>query len=343
MLHLILASMLADGWASDRLKLTDRLNAAIATFERVRPQLQHRLGTEQTVDIGSRLVDDERSLLDPTPDGYGEDAWHETMQTITALDLETIDRAARDTTPQLPTAPGLHEGFVQSTIDDVWEPVAVYVPAHHTLHPPLAVVLHGRPQSETELLGQPFLRALADRTGTILVAPWGRGIYDFAEPAQTDLDRLVPIVQQTYAADPRATFLVGYSMGGFSVFKVGTKRAWSGIMCIAGALLNSEVAAVRFAWRDTPVYVINGSADESIPAEYGMLTAIYLDGLGVPTSFYQQPGGHHWVRSLMPKLTQAWDDMHHGTVRADTIPRGAHVAGGFMPNAPALHDAEFKP
>jgi poly(3-hydroxybutyrate) depolymerase len=55
----------------------------------------------------------------------------------------------------------------------------------------LAIVLHGNPQTEAELLGKPALRRVADSTGTILVAPFGRGIYDFEEPAATDVYDLV--------------------------------------------------------------------------------------------------------------------------------------------------------
>lgn len=47
----------------------------------------------------------------------------------------------------------------------------------------VAIVLHGNPETEADLLSQPYLRSLADETGTILP--------------------------------------VGYSMGGFSVFKIG--------------------------------------------------------------------------------------------------------------------------
>lgn len=93
----------------------------------------------------------------------------------------------------------------------------MYVPAALKSGPPapLVVVLHGNPQTEAELLGQPFLRRLADRTGSILVAPFGRGIYDFAEPAASDLYDLLDAAQRALPVDRRRSYLVGYSMGGF--------------------------------------------------------------------------------------------------------------------------------
>lgn len=331
MLHLIFAAALSTS-----------LQQAITYFQDQRPKLEARLGAGQTIDLGIRLIADRDALNVPAPAWYTPQAWNETLQTVSTLDIEAVHHAAEDPVPQLPQQPGLHEGFVRSAIDGVWEPIAVYIPAKHAAHPPLAVMLHGRPQSETELLGQPYFRALADRTGTILVAPWGRGSYDFQGPAATDLNALASLAQSTYGSDPHELYLVGYSMGGFSVFKVGTARPWSAVMCIAGALLNSEVPMVRFAWRDTPIYVINGSLDEEIPPLYGLRSAAFMDSLGIPTAFYQQPQGHHAVRTLMPVLERAWADMHADVVRANTIPHGA---GGmaFLPAMPSMHDADLKP
>lgn len=322
--------------------LNTSLQQAITYFQAQRPKLESRLGKDQTVDLGLRLVTDQSSLSDPVPLWYTTPEWTDTLETVSAIDIEAVHRAAEDSAPQLPTQSGLHEGFVRSRIDGVWEPVAVYVPAKHAEHPPLAIVIHGRPQSETELLGQPYFRELADRTGTILVAPWGRGSYDFAGAAGKDLNDLASIVQQVYASNPRQMYLVGYSMGGFTVFKVGTARPWSAVMCIAGALLNSEVPAVRFAWRDTPIYVVNGTQDGEIPPVYGMRSAAFMDSLGIPTTFYQEPGGHHAVRTLMPVLERAWADMHAGVVRTNTIPHGT-AAAGFLPATPSMHDADLKP
>lgn len=330
-LHLLLAA-----------QLSLRLHDALALFAAHRPAIEARLGKDQAIDLGMRLVTDIGELGSAPAPGYTQRAWNDTLRTVFTTDAQAVQEALAQRQPELPMANGLHEGFVRSAADGLWEPVAVYIPPEHAAHPPLAVVLHGRPQSETELLGQPYLRELADRTGTILVAPWGRGIYDFHGVAAQDLDGLVPVVQRLYASDPHELYLVGYSMGGFSVFSAGTLRPWSAIMCIAGALLNSEVPAVRFAWRDTPLYVVNGSADEEIPPAYGAQTAAYLASLGIPVSFYQMPGGHHALRTLVPVLEAAWNDMHRGIVRAQSVPERS-ASGSFLPAAPSLHDSSLKP
>lgn len=343
MLHAIIAAVaVATSWQRDRDDLSRQLTAAITAFEPHRSVLAQKLGADQAIDLGTRLVIDLKTLSDPLPEGYTESAWHETMTMVARTDLEAIARAQSWTAPRIALEPGLHAYFGRSNADGAWEPLAIYVPPHHPEHPPIAFVIHGRPQSETELLGQPYFRELADRTGTVLVAPWGRGSYDFEGVATSDFLQVVPLAERALSADPHRVYLVGYSMGGFTVFKVGTSSTWSAVMCIAGALLNSEVRAVRFAWRDTPVYVVNGSSDQSIPPMYGLQTAAFLDSLGVPTSFYQQSGGHHWVRTLMPQLTRAWDDMHHGLTRPASIPRVANRPG-FMAVPPHLSDGDMKP
>lgn len=111
MLHLILAAA-----------LNASLQQAISYFQEQRPKLEARLGADQTVDLGLRLVTDENALNDPAPAWYTQQAWNETLQTVSSTDIEAVHKAAEDATPQLPRQTGLHEGFVRSAIDGVWNP-----------------------------------------------------------------------------------------------------------------------------------------------------------------------------------------------------------------------------
>ena len=228
-----------------------------------------------------------------------------------------------------------------SRIDRTWQLVALYVPT--TVKPsraPLAIVLHGNPQTESELLGQPSFRALADRTGTIVAVPWGRGLYDYAEPAGTEVYDLLALLQNALPVDRGRTFLAGYSMGGFSVFKIGPRGGarWAGVLCVSGAILNSGVRAVSIAWSTTPLYVVTGAHDESIPTKYGEQTAAYLAGIGLPVSFYEEPHGTHWLRTLNSSLQRAWDDMHAGLTRPESVP-AARSGFGLPAGAPSLNVA----
>ena len=214
---------------------------------------------------------------------------------------------------------GLGEVFVRSSQDGTMQPVAVYVPSGYAPGTPtsLIVLLHGHPQSETQLLAPPYIAQLAEANRSIVVAPWGRGYYDFRGSASDVYDAL-DAATRAFSIDPRKRFLAGYSMGGFSVFEVAPLHPddWSAVMSIAGALLGSDSARILAFMPRTPFYVLTGSADDSIPTQYPTATAIFLHNQGFDVSFYSQAGGKHRLVTLLPILTQAWNDMFHEIVRA---------------------------
>jgi predicted esterase len=320
----LLAALLV---AASPAPLPPALPAAVRRFETARPQIDAELGPDLASDLHARLLDDLARERSAAPEGYTAEDWSETVRSVSALDIEAVDELLAGRAPALVPRPGLHETFVRSRRDGTWQPVSIYVP--HDLRAdrraPLVVALHGNPQTEAELLGQPYLRRLAERTGTIVVAPYGRGVYDFAEPAASEVYDLVEDVQAALPVDVHRTYLVGYSMGAFTVFKIGPRggHRWAAAMSISGAVLNSEVRAITIAWPDMPVYVVTGAHDTSIPSKYGEQTASFLASIGLPVTFYEEARGEHMLRTLVPALTQAWNDMHAGVVRPETIPKGS--------------------
>jgi hypothetical protein len=80
---------------------------------------------------------------------------------------------------------------------------------------------------------------------------------------------------------------------------------------------------------------VTGAHDESIPTKYGEQTAAYLAGLGLPVSFYEEPRGTHALRTLVPSLQRAWDDMHAGLTRPENVPvaRAGFALPGGTPGA----------
>src|SRR5581483_1121081 len=196
--------------------------------------------------------------------------------------------------------------------------VAVYVPASYSpghKAPPI-VFLHGHPQSETSLVSPTYVEELAERTGTIVVAPYGRGYYDF-QGSQSDVYDALAAAEQAFTIDPRKRYLAGYSMGGFSVFLVAPMRPneWSAVMSIAGALLGSRSHEVTSMLPNTPFYILTGARDESIPTQYPAATAVFLRNSGVPVTFYSDPNATHRLYTLRTIFAQAWTDMENGIVR----------------------------
>lgn len=297
---------------------------ALERYEGARARVEAELGVTEAAVLHARLFDDLELQAAPAPEGYSAADWADTVTSTLSLDIEAVDQLVAGAPAPLRLTPGLHEVLLPSRVDKRWQLVAVYVPPSlkQSGKAPLAIALHGNPETESHLLGMPFFRRLADRTGTIVVAPYGRGIYDYEEPAATDVYDLLRAVQDAFPIDRGRTYLVGYSMGGFTVFKIGPRggRRWSAAMCISGAILNSGVRAVSIAWQTLPIYVVTGANDGEVPTRFGEQTAAYLASAGLPVSFYEESKGTHFIRSLTPSLQRAWDDMHAALVRGENVP-----------------------
>lgn len=306
-------------------------------------ELKARAGSDLTVDLATRLNADIEELSDPSerPAPYPVADWNERLANVATLDVSFADQLLAGKSEPLAGTHGLVERLARSRVDGTLQPYALYVPASAGPHPPVVVLLHGHPQTESELLGVPYFRSLADASGAVVIAPWGRGYYNFAAPADQDVYAALDDVEAALPVDSHRVYLAGYSMGGFSVFKVGPLQAqrWRAIMCISGAILNSETETIRFRFRDTPFYVVTGAHDVNIPTIYGELTASYLMNAGIPVSFYEQDGGTHYLPTLVPSLRKAWDDMLANVVRE---PANLRVAGA-LPAVPPQPAAGFKP
>lgn len=306
-----------------------RIESAVRIFQASRPLIEREVGKDQSLDLAMRLIQDENNLQLPVPRSYSND-WNEAIGAESALDVQSVsDLAAGRRRPIDAQKRGLYEAFVPSSADGMWIPVAVYVPQHARA---MALLLHGNQQPETNLLGQPYFRRLAERTGTILVAPWARGIYDYAGVAQNDVYDALYAARSVFHADRMNTYLVGYSMGGFSLFRVGLAfNKWTAVMDVCGAVQDAWIRPVSFAWRSTPLYVVTGKRDSVVPPVLPEETATVLAASGVPTSFYEQSDGQHMLRTLAPSLAAAWMDMHEGTVHSGSVPSDAGVSLERMP------------
>jgi predicted esterase len=288
---------------------------------------------DTTMDYYQRLIDDADLAAEPAPAGYDQATWEISTHGIATLDISLAQQLMSGTITPMASIRGLGETLVRSSQDGTLQPVAVYVPSSYVpgKRAPLIVFLHGHPQSESQLLAPRFVQQLAEANGTILIAPYGRGYYDF-RGSTADVYDALDAANAAFSVDSRKVFLTGYSMGGFSVFEVAPVRpnAWAAVMCISGALLGSDAPKVLAYMKNTPFYVLTGTADESIPTQFPTVTASFLSGQGLPVSFYSLPGGLHRLITLLPILTLAWSDMLHQVVRS--APAG--MAGASLPSAP---------
>ena len=302
-----------------------QIQAALGQLSSHYDDVARGMGAAAALDLQERLNSDLGAMLeDQPPPGYPAQDWHERLNDLASLDASIVTQAIAGKSDPIATAHGAVERLLLARTDHTLQPYALYVPATLATNRALVMLLHGNPQTEAEIMASPYFRMLADETGTIVAAPYGRAIYDFAPPADDEVYQLADEIAAAFSIPSQRTYLVGYSMGGFSVFKLVPRRPerWAAVMCIAGGVYFSEVDTVIAALRNKPLYVITGSRDESIPTRYPQNTATYLASAGVPTGLYVQPSGTHLLATLMPVLEPAWHDMIGGRIPARVRPVG---------------------
>jgi predicted esterase len=298
-------------------------------------------GRDTAFDYYERLREDADMLDDPTAGrGFTATQWLQTTQRFGTLDLSLANQLLERRYLAMGGVRGWGETLVRSSRDGTMQPVAIYVPPSYSPDRPVSLIvfLHGRLQAETQLLAPFYISQLSDTNSTVVVAPWGRGYYDF-RGAESDVYDALDAATATFNVDTRKRYLAGYSMGAFSVFEIAPLHPdrWSAVMCIAGALWGEDAQRLVSRMRTSRFYVLTGSADDNVPTQWPTSTANYLASIGVDVSYYSQHQGTHRVVTLLPILTQAWDDMIEGIVRAPPPTFGlAQLPSEIPPN-------EYKP
>ncbi len=305
----------------------DTLRSVAATYYANAGKVATVAGRDTTMDYYQRLLDDADLAASPAPKGYTTQAWQQLIDDEARLDISLATQLLARSFQPLGSIRGLGEAFVRSSRDGTMQPIAVYVPHDYSAaNPaPLVVFLHGRLQPESHLLAAEFLRQLAEQTHTIVVAPYGRGSYDF-RGAESDVYDALDAASRAFDVDPGKRYLAGYSMGGFSAFRIAPLHPadWSAVMSIAGSLLASRASAIVSRMSSAKFYVLTGARDDNVPTQFAESTATFLHDAGIAVTFYSQPDGTHALSSLQPILTRAWSDMERGVVRPPiNLPGGA--------------------
>jgi predicted esterase len=302
------------------------LRAIAASYYEGAGRIAILTGRDSTMDYYQRLLDDADLFNVPAPGHYTAEAWQQLVETESQLDISLATQLLHQSFQPMATIRGLGETFVRSSKDGTMQPVAIYVPSGYSPgNPaPLIVFLHGRLQAESHLIAPRFIADLSEQTGTIVVAPYGRGYYDFRDSA-SDVYDAFDAANRAFTIDRAKRYLAGYSMGGFSAFNIAPMHPsdWAAVMCIAGSLLASRASRVTTLLSNTRFYVLTGTGDDNVPTAFPTATAIFLRDSGLRVTFYAQPDGTHALSSLQPILSRAWADMERGVVR---LPTG--LAGG---------------
>jgi len=312
---------------------SDTLRSVAAKYYAKVGQIEIITGRDSTMDYYQRLLDDADFLNSAPPSYYTAEQWQHSVQGFSQLDLSLATQLLAQSYQPMASIRGLGETFVRSSKDGTMQPVAVYVPSGYSKDKPapLLIFLHGRLETESRLLAPQFIEDIAEQTGTIVVAPYGRGYYDY-RGAESDIYDALDAASLAFTIDQHKRYLAGYSMGGFSIFTIAPMHPadWAGVMCIAGSLLGKRSQLIETKMLSTKFYVLTGTRDEIVPTLFPTLTAIFLRDAGIPVTFYSQSDGTHLLYSLHSILWQAWRDMEAGVVR---VPEGLGAGGQGLPEA----------
>ncbi|MDQ6767603.1 MAG: alpha/beta hydrolase-fold protein [Candidatus Eremiobacteraeota bacterium] len=276
----------------------------------------------QTINTRSGLAAALRERLDGDAPGAGFSAkptWMNTadfieyMTYLAKLDMSLVDQYATGSYHALSAVRGADDTVFKSPADGTMQPLAVYVPRAYDPRKAasLVVFLHGRTASENDIIAQSDVRAAADSTGSVVVAPYARGDSQYVDPAPADVYAALDVVKKAFSIDPRRIYLAGHSMGGYGVFIVGPKHPqnWTGILAASGGMTTETFNAALRGLQGIPVYLVVGSDDPIVPRGYMKQNADLLKKSGIETHYYEQPGGLHAIGTIGAAFARAWREM----------------------------------
>jgi predicted esterase len=248
----------------------------------------------------------------------------------TDLELRLDEALLAGTLPAPSTAKETGMFFYQTT-GGAPDPVAVYVPKPNEYgRYGLAIVLHGGGETETDVISHLAFRQMADRTHTILVAPYAGGTEDWNGAPATEVAALLEAMRSAFPIEAQHVYLVGISKGGAGAFDIADAYAarFSAVMSIMGELPKQDAAVARQVLRNRNVYVVYGDKDPAWTQERRTFLTGQLGTNCVPISVYVAPNAERDLYEVFPVVNQAWSDMAAGIIRNNNPIECTPNAGG---------------
>ena len=225
------------------------------------------------------------------------------MQLELKLDAELLVNLC----PYFDAVAGFDESWYNSDPKAPPDPVALYVPPRQPQPYAVVVLLHGRGQTETDVLSQGVFRHMADLRHAILVAPWGTGGALWGDAAAREIANILAELEGGLPIDPSRIYVAGVGLGGEGAFGVAARYAniFRGVLSIDGSLGAGDAFAVSHELRDRDVYLVSND-----PVVYDVLASAC-----VPVSRYDAQAAALSPDAQSDQVEEAWNDMFDGTVR----------------------------
>lgn len=223
------------------------------------------------------------------------------------LELKLDAELLANLCPIFAAVDGIDESFYNDDPRAPPDPVAFYLPKIDTNRKySLVVVLHGRQQTETDVVSRAVLRDLADRTHAILVAPWGTGNVLWSKDSAGEVAAIVREMERGFPIDPQRVFLAGMGFGGDGAFRVASAHAqyFRAVLSIDGALEPDDAFAAITTLRAGNVYLVGQSVTYTVLARNC-----------VPVSYYPFDDDRGGLYQSVAQVQQAWNDMFGGVIR----------------------------
>ncbi len=175
----------------------------------------------------------------------------------------------------------------------------VYVPAalNRGRPSPVLVFFHGSGGCFKAYLW--ILSKVADRTGSVLVAPsCGLGNWHAAE-SESSLRSALASASRFAAIDREQVHLIGLSNGGLAVSQLGAESDLRFRSLVLVSPVFDEACVGRGAFADPrrrcPVLVLTGDADDRIPVRYVRENVTAMADAGVDVRLRTVPGADHFL------------------------------------------------
>lgn len=214
--------------------------------------------------------------------------------------------------------PGASDAVV--TVNDRPDAVGMYVPstAQADGSYALVVVLHGRGETESDVISRTLFRDLAERHHAILLAPWAGGDDYWEGDSQREILALVDLVHSRFHIAPDRQYLAGISMGGAGAFHLAASHGdrFTAVLSIIGALNRDDVNGVKRFFRTKNVYLVWGGIDPIMTPAVQTSTYRALARACVAASTYVAPDSEHSLYGTATQTVAAWNDMFAGVAHS---------------------------